>query len=63
MELFQCSRQVPTRPFAFNLTNLFVFTPMTIEILKKWHKVEREQNIGEEVGCSKNVQVAKVNRN
>ncbi|XP_068312169.1 uncharacterized protein [Pyrus communis] len=47
--------------FAFNLTNLFVFTPMTIEMMKQRHKVEREQNIGEEVGWSKNVQVAKVN--
>ncbi|KAM1449758.1 hypothetical protein EV1_008358 [Malus domestica] len=47
--------------FAFNLTNLFVFTPMTIEMMKQRHKVEREQNIGEEVGGSKNVQVAKVN--
>ncbi|KAM1953635.1 hypothetical protein ACFX15_007951 [Malus domestica] len=47
--------------FAFNLTNLFIFTPMTIEMMKQRHKVEREQNIGEEVGGSKNVQVAKVN--
>ncbi|KAM0998579.1 hypothetical protein ACFX2I_008296 [Malus domestica] len=47
--------------FAFNLTNLFVFTPMTMEMMKQRHKVEREQNIGEEVGGSKNVQVAKVN--
>ncbi|KAM1257463.1 hypothetical protein TB2_031002 [Malus domestica] len=47
--------------FAFNLTNLFVFTPMTIEMMKQRHKVEKEQNIGEEVGWSKNVQVAKVN--
>ncbi|XP_009339789.1 transmembrane protein 205 [Pyrus x bretschneideri] len=47
--------------FAFNLTNLFVFTPMTIEMMKQRHKVEREQNIGEEVGWSKNMQVAKEN--
>ena len=46
---------------AFNLTNLFVFTPMTVEMMKQRHKVEREQNIGDEVGWSKNVQVAKVN--
>ncbi|XP_050376406.1 uncharacterized protein LOC126793819 [Argentina anserina] len=46
---------------AFNLSNLFVFTPMTIEMMKQRHKIEREQNIGEEVGWSKNVQVAKVN--
>ncbi|KAJ1402418.1 hypothetical protein SESBI_28110 [Sesbania bispinosa] len=47
--------------FAFNLTNLFVFTPMTIEMMKQRHKVERENNIGEEVGWSKNVEVAKTN--
>ncbi|KAJ9696630.1 hypothetical protein PVL29_008710 [Vitis rotundifolia] len=47
--------------FAFNLTNLLVFTPMTIEIMKQRHKVEREQNIGEEIGRSKNQEVAKVN--
>ncbi|KAK9280846.1 hypothetical protein L1049_003736 [Liquidambar formosana] len=47
--------------FAFNLANLVVFTPMTIEMMKQRHKVEREQNIGEEVGGSKNKEVAKVN--
>lgn len=47
--------------FAFNLANLLVFTPMTIEMMKQRHKVERESNIGEEVGWSKNVEVAKVN--
>lgn len=46
--------------FAFCLANLFVFTPMTIEMMKQRHKVEREQNIGEEVGWSKNREVAKV---
>ncbi|KAB1200692.1 hypothetical protein CJ030_MR0G006569 [Morella rubra] len=47
--------------FAFNLANLFVFTPMTIEMMKQRHKVERESNIGEETGWSKNVEAAKVN--
>ncbi|KAL5996340.1 hypothetical protein ACLOJK_026417 [Asimina triloba] len=47
--------------FAFNLTNLFVFTPMTIEIMKQRHKVEREEKIGDEVGWTKNMEVAKVN--
>ncbi|KAK9998062.1 hypothetical protein SO802_017665 [Lithocarpus litseifolius] len=47
--------------FAFNLANLLVFTPMTIEMMKQRHKVERESNIGEEVGWSKNMEVAKVN--
>ncbi|XP_052184990.1 uncharacterized protein LOC127796717 [Diospyros lotus] len=47
--------------FAFNLSNLFVFTPMTVEMMKQRHKIEREQNIGEEVGWTKNREVAKVN--
>ncbi|KAF5455353.1 hypothetical protein F2P56_024942 [Juglans regia] len=47
--------------FAFNLANLVVFTPMTVEMMKQRHKVERESSIGEEVGWSKNVEVAKVN--
>ncbi|KAL9435567.1 hypothetical protein AB3S75_021776 [Citrus x aurantiifolia] len=47
--------------FAFNLTNLFVFTPMTIEMMKQRHKVEREENIGGEVGWTKNREVAKSN--
>ncbi|GKC02173.1 transmembrane protein 205 [Tanacetum coccineum] len=47
--------------FVFNLTNLFVFTPMTIEMMKQRHKIERESNIGEEVGWTKNQEVAKVN--
>uniref|UniRef100_A0A7N0T9K2 TMEM205-like domain-containing protein n=1 Tax=Kalanchoe fedtschenkoi TaxID=63787 RepID=A0A7N0T9K2_KALFE len=45
--------------FAFNLSNLVVFTPMTIEMMKQRHKIEREKNIGEEVGWSKNKEVAK----
>jgi hypothetical protein len=47
--------------FVFNLTNLFIFTPMTIEMMKQRHKVERESNIGEEVGWTKNKEIAKVN--
>ncbi|KAL3348237.1 hypothetical protein AABB24_021746 [Solanum stoloniferum] len=47
--------------FAFNLSNLFVFTPMTIQMMKERHKIEREANIGEEVGWTKNQEVAKVN--
>ncbi|KAF5196507.1 Transmembrane protein [Thalictrum thalictroides] len=47
--------------FAFNLTNLFVFTPMTIEMMKQRHKIEREENIGEEVGWTKNKEAAKKN--
>ncbi|KAK6941071.1 protein of unknown function DUF4149 [Dillenia turbinata] len=49
--------------FAFNLTNLFVFTPMTIEMMKQRHKIEREANMGDEVGWTKNKEVAKVNPN
>ncbi|KAH9608872.1 hypothetical protein KSS87_002361 [Heliosperma pusillum] len=47
--------------FFFNLTNLVIFTPMTIEMMKQRHKVERENNVGEEVGWSKNKEVAKSN--
>ncbi|XWS36112.1 hypothetical protein CRYUN_Cryun20dG0056300 [Craigia yunnanensis] len=47
--------------FAFNLTNLFVFTPMTVEMMKHRHKVEKEQNIGDEIGWSKNQEAAKTN--
>jgi len=45
----------------FNLSNLFVFTPMTVGMMKERHKIEREENIGEEVGWSKNKETAKVN--
>uniref|UniRef100_A0A2P2KWZ7 TMEM205-like domain-containing protein n=1 Tax=Rhizophora mucronata TaxID=61149 RepID=A0A2P2KWZ7_RHIMU len=47
--------------FLFNLSNLFVFTPMTIEMMKQRHKVEKEHAIGEEIGWSKNREVAKAN--
>ncbi|KAJ3681349.1 hypothetical protein LUZ60_015838 [Juncus effusus] len=46
---------------SFNLSNLLVFTPMTVEMMKKRHKIERELKIGEEVGWSKNVETAKTN--
>lgn len=39
----------------------FVFFSFFKQMMKKRHKVEREENIGEEVGWSKNVEVAKVN--
>ncbi|THU62654.1 hypothetical protein C4D60_Mb01t07360 [Musa balbisiana] len=45
----------------FDLSNLIVFTPMTIEMMKKRHKIERDLGIGEEVGGSKNLEVAKTN--
>ncbi|XP_009402510.2 uncharacterized protein LOC135674717 [Musa acuminata AAA Group] len=45
----------------FDLSNLIVFTPMTIETMKKRHKVERDLSIGEEIGWSKNMEVAKTN--
>lgn len=32
-----------------------------VQMMKQRHKVEREQNIGDEIGWSKNVEVAKVN--
>ncbi|RRT67168.1 hypothetical protein BHE74_00030300 [Ensete ventricosum] len=46
----------------FDLSNLIVFTPMTIEqMMKKRHKIERDLSIGEEIGWSKNMEVAKTN--
>uniref|UniRef100_A0A0E0FD60 TMEM205-like domain-containing protein n=1 Tax=Oryza meridionalis TaxID=40149 RepID=A0A0E0FD60_9ORYZ len=45
----------------FDLANLLIFTPRTLEMMKKRHKIERDLSIGEEVGWSKNVQVAKNN--
>ncbi|CAL9750312.1 unnamed protein product [Musa acuminata subsp. burmannicoides] len=45
----------------FDLSNLIVFTPMTIEMMKKRHKIERDLGIGEEVGGSKNLEAAKTN--
>nr|AHF21581.1 late embryogenesis abundant protein [Tamarix hispida] len=47
--------------FGFNLLNLFVFTPMTIEMMKQRHKVEKANKIGDEVGWSKNQEAAKTN--
>ncbi|KAL4340551.1 hypothetical protein GQ457_08G021710 [Hibiscus cannabinus] len=47
--------------FAFSLINLFVFTPMTIEMMKLRQQVEREEKIGDEVGGSKNQEAAKTN--
>ncbi|KAL2556604.1 Late embryogenesis abundant protein (LEA) family protein [Forsythia ovata] len=47
--------------FAFNLSNLVVFTPMTIKMMKQRHKIEKEANIGEETGWTKNQEVAKKN--
>ncbi|CAL9112454.1 unnamed protein product [Musa acuminata var. zebrina] len=45
----------------FDLSNLLVFTPMTIEMMKKRHKIERDLNIGQEVGGAKNKEAAKTN--
>lgn len=45
----------------FTLSNLLIFTPMTMNMMKLRHKVEREENIGDEVGRSKNLEVAKRN--
>ncbi|XP_074316634.1 uncharacterized protein LOC141652916 isoform X2 [Silene latifolia] len=47
--------------FFFNLSSLLIFTPMTIEMMKKRHKVERKIDIGEDVGSSKSRKVAKSN--
>ncbi|XP_056852077.1 uncharacterized protein LOC130501205 [Raphanus sativus] len=48
VEKYQLGFLVST--FAFNLTNLLVFTPMTIDMMKQRHKVERQNNIGDGVG-------------
>uniref|UniRef100_A0A0D9XV90 TMEM205-like domain-containing protein n=1 Tax=Leersia perrieri TaxID=77586 RepID=A0A0D9XV90_9ORYZ len=43
----------------FDLSNLLVFTPMTIEMMMRRHKMEKDLGIGSEVGFSKNTEVAK----
>ncbi|CAD6252382.1 unnamed protein product [Miscanthus lutarioriparius] len=44
-----------------NLSNLLVFTPMTVEMMMKRHKMEKDLGIGTEVGYSKNAEMAKRN--
>eukprot|EP00252_Welwitschia_mirabilis_P021899 TRINITY_DN5750_c0_g1_i1.p1 TRINITY_DN5750_c0_g1~~TRINITY_DN5750_c0_g1_i1.p1 ORF type:complete len:221 (+),score=24.45 TRINITY_DN5750_c0_g1_i1:126-788(+) len=44
-----------------SLCNLLIFTPMTVNMMKVRHKIEREENIGDEIGSSKNREVAKRN--
>ncbi|CAK9867125.1 unnamed protein product [Sphagnum jensenii] len=43
------------------LLNLFYFQPLTIKVMTQRHKVERQENIGSEVGMSRNSEVAKRN--
>ncbi|KAH7280220.1 hypothetical protein KP509_37G056500 [Ceratopteris richardii] len=43
------------------LANILVFEPLTIKTMKERHKIEREESIGDEVGLSKNKEVAKRN--
>lgn len=43
------------------LANILVFEPLTIKTMRERHKVEREESIGDEVGLSKNKEVAKRN--
>eukprot|EP01018_Ginkgo_biloba_P027425 Gb_39605 [translate_table: standard] len=45
----------------FTLSNLLIFTPITMNMMRLRHKVERDENIGDEVGMSKNREVAKRN--
>lgn len=45
----------------FDLSNLLVFTPMTIEMMMKRHKIEKDLGIGGEVGRSRNAELAKTN--
>ncbi|KAJ1276749.1 hypothetical protein BS78_05G238800 [Paspalum vaginatum] len=42
-----------------NLSNLLVFTPMMVEMMKKKYKMEKDLGIGTEVGYSRNVEMAK----
>ncbi|CAL4986034.1 unnamed protein product [Urochloa decumbens] len=42
-----------------NLSNLLVFTPMTVEMMMKRHKMEKDLGIGTEVGYSKNAETAR----
>ncbi|PUZ45776.1 hypothetical protein GQ55_8G251700 [Panicum hallii var. hallii] len=42
-----------------NLSNLLVSTPMTVEMMMKRHKMEKDLGIGTEVGYSKNAETAK----
>lgn len=44
--------------FLISLSHVFF---VMVQMMKQRHKVERESNIGEEVGWTKNVEVAKVN--
>ncbi|MCO5599532.1 hypothetical protein L7F22_053638 [Adiantum nelumboides] len=43
------------------LANILVFEPLTIKTMRERHRVEREESIGDEVGLSKNKEVAKRN--
>ncbi|GJN05114.1 hypothetical protein PR202_ga22719 [Eleusine coracana subsp. coracana] len=43
----------------FDLSNLLVFTPMTVEMMMKRHKMEKDLGIGSEVGYSRNAEMAK----
>eukprot|EP00249_Psilotum_nudum_P007574 c20664_g1_i1 orf=598-1260(-) len=43
------------------LLNMFVFSPLTMKLMRERHKVEREESIGDEVGISKNQEVAQRN--
>ncbi|KVI04591.1 hypothetical protein Ccrd_017089 [Cynara cardunculus var. scolymus] len=47
--------------FAFNLTNILIFIPMTIEMMKQRHKVERESNIGDK-SEKVNLKLATINK-
>ncbi|KAL6654285.1 hypothetical protein ACP70R_007750 [Stipagrostis hirtigluma subsp. patula] len=44
-----------------DLSNVLVFTPMTIEIMMKRHKIEKDLGIGSEIGYSRNPEFAKTN--
>ncbi|GLJ09054.1 hypothetical protein SUGI_0100930 [Cryptomeria japonica] len=59
VEKFQTGLLVSS--LVFTLTNIFIFMPMTMDMMRARHKIEREENIGNEVGLTKNHEVAKRN--
>ncbi|KAL6907819.1 hypothetical protein ACP4OV_001989 [Aristida adscensionis] len=42
-----------------DLSNVLLFTPMTIKLMVKRHKIEKDLGIGSEIGYSKNPEMAK----
>jgi len=43
------------------LINLLIFQPLTVKVMKERHRIEKEENVGTEIGWSKNLEAAKKN--